>query len=151
MCVYVCVYVCLPTCYNLGGVCVYACMYVCGCGCVYVCDAVVCCDLHQMRRHRVGRPYNTPRNDVSYTENFVQMLDRLSETNYRAHPRLARALDVLFILHAEVCQLCVYVCMCVCVYVCMYVCMYVYVCMCVCVYLWMWMWMCMCVYVCVCV
>ncbi|KAG2385734.1 hypothetical protein C9374_002883 [Naegleria lovaniensis] len=52
-------------------------------------------------RHRIGRPYNTPVNHLSYTENFLYMLDRLSEPNYRPHPRLAKALDVLFILHAD--------------------------------------------------
>ncbi|KAL9658143.1 hypothetical protein ABK040_013055 [Willaertia magna] len=52
-------------------------------------------------RHRIGRPYNNPVNHLSYTENFLYMLDRLSEPNYKPHPRLARALDVLFILHAD--------------------------------------------------
>lgn len=52
-------------------------------------------------RHRIGRPYNTPVNHLSYTENFLYMLDRLSEPNYRPHPRLAKALDVMFILHAD--------------------------------------------------
>ncbi|KAH6580631.1 hypothetical protein BASA61_009529 [Batrachochytrium salamandrivorans] len=52
-------------------------------------------------RHRIGRGYNTPSNDLGYTENFLYMLDRLSETNYTPHPQLARALDVIFILHAD--------------------------------------------------
>lgn len=38
---------------------------------------------------------------LSYTENFLFMLDQLSNPDYKPHPRLARALDVLFILHAE--------------------------------------------------
>ncbi|ORZ33874.1 citrate synthase-like protein [Catenaria anguillulae PL171] len=52
-------------------------------------------------RHRIGRPYNNPRSDLSYTENFLAMLDTLSEPNYRPNPVLAKALDVLFILHAD--------------------------------------------------
>ncbi|KAL6071181.1 Citrate synthase, variant 2 [Balamuthia mandrillaris] len=52
-------------------------------------------------RHRLGRPYNNPVNNLSYTENFLYMLDRLSEVNYRPHPLLAKALDKLFILHAD--------------------------------------------------
>lgn len=52
-------------------------------------------------RHRIGRPYNAPSNNLSYTENFLFMLDRLSETNYKPHPVLAKALDVIFILHAD--------------------------------------------------
>src|SRR3989338_10589628 len=45
-------------------------------------------------RHRIGRPYNNPVNHLSYTENFLYMMDRLSESDYRPHPKLARALDV---------------------------------------------------------
>ena len=52
-------------------------------------------------RHRIGRPYNLPQNNLSYTENFLYMLDHLSEPSYKPNPKLARALDVLFILHAE--------------------------------------------------
>lgn len=52
-------------------------------------------------RHRIGRPYNNPVNHLSYTENFLYMMDRLSETDYRPHPVLAKALDVMFILHAD--------------------------------------------------
>eukprot|EP01133_Synstelium_polycarpum_P019214 gene19214-23021_t len=52
-------------------------------------------------RHRIGRPYNNPINTLSYTENFLYMLDRLSETNYKPHPTLTRALDKLFIIHAD--------------------------------------------------
>ncbi|EFA78935.1 citrate synthase [Heterostelium album PN500] len=52
-------------------------------------------------RHRIGRPYNNPTNTLSYTENFLYMLDRLSETNYKPHPVLTRALDKLFIIHAD--------------------------------------------------
>eukprot|EP00761_Pharyngomonas_kirbyi_P012051 gb/GECH01012078.1/.p1 GENE.gb/GECH01012078.1/~~gb/GECH01012078.1/.p1 ORF type:complete len:488 (+),score=120.62 gb/GECH01012078.1/:1-1464(+) len=52
-------------------------------------------------RHRIGRPYNNPVNHLSYTENFLYMMDRLSETDYKPHPKLARALDILFIIHAD--------------------------------------------------
>jgi citrate synthase len=52
-------------------------------------------------RHRIGRNYNLPQNDLGYVENFLYMLDRLSETKYKPHPKLVKALDVLFILHAE--------------------------------------------------
>lgn len=52
-------------------------------------------------RHRIGRPYNNPTNTLSYTENFLYMLDRLSETDYKPHPVLTRALDKLFIVHAD--------------------------------------------------
>ncbi|EGG23696.1 citrate synthase [Cavenderia fasciculata] len=52
-------------------------------------------------RHRIGRPYNNPINTLSFTENFLYMLDRLSETNYKPHPTLTRALDKLFIIHAD--------------------------------------------------
>jgi citrate synthase len=54
-------------------------------------------------RHRMGRPYNYPdaTGTLSYTENFLGMIDRLSEPAYRPHPALAKALDVLFIVHAD--------------------------------------------------
>jgi len=53
-------------------------------------------------RHRIGRPYVNPSaKGLTYTENFLYMLDKLSHKDYRPHPRLARALDVLFILHAD--------------------------------------------------
>lgn len=52
-------------------------------------------------RHRVGRPYVDPRSDLGYTENFLYMMDKLSDSNYKPHPSLAKALDVLFTLHAD--------------------------------------------------
>ena len=52
-------------------------------------------------RHRIGREYNNPGESFGYVENFLFMLDRLNETNYRPHPKLVKALEVLFILHAE--------------------------------------------------
>ena len=44
---------------------------------------------------------NPSHENLSYCENFLYMLDRMSNPNYKPHPRLARALDILFILHAE--------------------------------------------------
>jgi citrate synthase len=41
-------------------------------------------------RHRIGRPFNQPRNDLSYIENFLYMMDYLNDTNYKPHPTLAR-------------------------------------------------------------
>jgi len=52
-------------------------------------------------RHSLGFPYVYPDNDLSYTENFMNMLWRIVEPKYVATPALARALDVLFILHAD--------------------------------------------------
>jgi citrate synthase len=52
-------------------------------------------------RHGLGYPYIYPDNDLSYTENFMNMLWRMVEPKYRANPALSRALDILFILHAD--------------------------------------------------
>ena len=52
-------------------------------------------------RHRRGYPYVYPDNDLTYTENFMNMLWRMTEPKYVASPVIARALDVLFILHAD--------------------------------------------------
>ncbi len=52
-------------------------------------------------RHRRGLPYLQPDNDLSYTGNFLSMLFRMSENRYKPDPVLERALDVLFILHAD--------------------------------------------------
>jgi citrate synthase len=49
----------------------------------------------------VGRPYNYPDNDLGFTANFLNMLFKMTELRYQPHPVLARALDVLFILHAD--------------------------------------------------
>ncbi|KAK4793187.1 hypothetical protein SAY86_023622 [Trapa natans] len=48
-----------------------------------------------------GRPPVLPSNNLSYAENFLYMLDSLGNRSYKPNPRLARVLDVLFILHAE--------------------------------------------------
>jgi citrate synthase len=52
-------------------------------------------------RHSMGLPYIYPDNDLSYTENFMNMLWRMAEPKFVANPALARALDILFILHAD--------------------------------------------------
>ena len=52
-------------------------------------------------RHSLGLPYVYPDNDLSYTGNFMNMLWRRTEPRYTTNPVLARALDVLFILHAD--------------------------------------------------
>ena len=52
-------------------------------------------------RHSLGYPYVYPDNEMSYTENFMKMLWRMVEPKYTANPALARALDILFILHAD--------------------------------------------------
>ena len=52
-------------------------------------------------RHSLGFPYVYPDNELSYTENFMSMLWKMAEPRYRANAALARALDVLFILHAD--------------------------------------------------
>jgi citrate synthase len=52
-------------------------------------------------RHSLGFPYVYPDNDLSYTGNFMNMLWRMVEPKYLANPVLERALDILFILHAD--------------------------------------------------
>ncbi|VFM94927.1 MAG: citrate synthase [Candidatus Kentron sp. G] len=52
-------------------------------------------------RHAIGRPYNYPDSSRSYTGNFLYMLDDMNEQGYTVHPVSARALDILFVLHAD--------------------------------------------------
>jgi len=52
-------------------------------------------------RHHRGLPYVYPENELSYTANFLNMLFRIGVRDYRPNPALERALDVLFILHAD--------------------------------------------------
>jgi citrate synthase len=52
-------------------------------------------------RHGRGLPYVYPDNDLSYTGNFLSMLDKMTQTKYQPDPVKERALDVLFILHAD--------------------------------------------------
>src|SRR3954464_14351176 len=52
-------------------------------------------------RHSLGLPYNYPDNDLSYPGNFLSMMFKMTEVKYEPDPRLERALDVLWILHAD--------------------------------------------------
>jgi len=52
-------------------------------------------------RHNMGQPYVYPDNDLEYAGNFLGMMYKMTELKYEPDPRLARALDVLFILHAD--------------------------------------------------
>ena len=52
-------------------------------------------------RHGLGFPYVYPDNEMSYSENFLNMLWKMADVKYKANPVLARALDILFILHAD--------------------------------------------------
>ena len=52
-------------------------------------------------RHVKGLPYVYPDNSLPYANNFLSMIARMSETKYEAHPVYARAIDILFILHAD--------------------------------------------------
>jgi len=52
-------------------------------------------------RHTVGMPYAYPDNDLSYTGNFLNMMFKATEVKYTPHPVLEKALDILFILHAD--------------------------------------------------
>jgi citrate synthase len=52
-------------------------------------------------RHSLGLPFSYPDNDLSYTGNFLNMLFKMTELKYKPHPVLERALDILFILHAD--------------------------------------------------
>ena len=52
-------------------------------------------------RHSLGMPYAYPDNDLSYTGNFLNMLFKTTEVKYKPEPALERALELLFILHAD--------------------------------------------------
>jgi len=52
-------------------------------------------------RHNMGQPYVYPDNELDYAGNFLSMMYKMTELKYEPDPRLARALDVLFILHAD--------------------------------------------------
>jgi citrate synthase len=52
-------------------------------------------------RHSVGMPFVYPDNELSYSENFLAMLKRIGNPRYKVHKEIVRALDVLFILHAD--------------------------------------------------
>jgi len=52
-------------------------------------------------RHSIGRPYVYPDDDLSFTGNFLNMLFKRTELKYKVNPVLEKALDILFILHAD--------------------------------------------------
>ena len=52
-------------------------------------------------RHLMGLPYVYPNNDLSYAENFLVMVKSIGRSSWRPDPKLVKALDVLFILHAD--------------------------------------------------
>jgi citrate synthase len=52
-------------------------------------------------RHNMGQPYVYPDNDLAYSGNFLNMMYKMTELKYEPDPRLERALDILFILHAD--------------------------------------------------
>ncbi len=52
-------------------------------------------------RHNLGLPYVYPDNDLAYPGNFLSMMFKMTEIKYEPDPRLERALDVLWILHAD--------------------------------------------------
>jgi citrate synthase len=52
-------------------------------------------------RHNLGLPYVYPDNDLSYPGNFLSMMFKMTEAKYDPDPRLEKALDVLWILHAD--------------------------------------------------
>jgi len=52
-------------------------------------------------RHNMGQPYVYPDNDLAYAGNFLGMMYKMTELSYQPDPRLEKALDVLFILHAD--------------------------------------------------
>ena len=52
-------------------------------------------------RHNMGLPYVYPDNDLSYPGNFLSMLFKKTETKFEPDPRVERALDILFMLHAD--------------------------------------------------
>jgi citrate synthase len=52
-------------------------------------------------RHNQGKPYVYPDNELRYPGNFLSMIYKMTELRYEPDPRLERALDTLFILHAD--------------------------------------------------
>jgi citrate synthase len=54
-----------------------------------------------VHRYKMGFPYVHPDNSLSYAGNFLNMMYRIGELKYKPHPVLEKALDVLFILHAD--------------------------------------------------
>src|SRR5207344_2508090 len=52
-------------------------------------------------KYSVGQPFMYPKNDLSYTENFIRMMFAVPAEEYKVSPVLVRALDRIFILHAD--------------------------------------------------
>ena len=53
-------------------------------------------------RHKLGQKLAQPKEDLGYVENFMYMMDKQpTDSNYRVHPKIVKAFDILFILHAE--------------------------------------------------
>jgi citrate synthase len=52
-------------------------------------------------RYSIGMPFVYPNNDLSYAENFLSMMWRVANPDYRPDPVLSRAMDILFMLHAD--------------------------------------------------
>jgi citrate synthase len=52
-------------------------------------------------RHSLGQPYVYPDNDLTYSGNFLNMMYKMTELKYEPDPRIEKALDILFILHAD--------------------------------------------------
>jgi citrate synthase len=52
-------------------------------------------------KHAMGQPFVYPDNELSYVANFLAMIKRVGTSTYKAHPTLVKALDILFILHAD--------------------------------------------------
>ncbi|HCQ04550.1 MAG TPA: citrate (Si)-synthase, partial [Candidatus Latescibacteria bacterium] len=52
-------------------------------------------------RHSEGYPYTYPDNDLSYCGNFLRMMFKMTERNYKPDPILEKVLDVVFILHVD--------------------------------------------------
>ena len=52
-------------------------------------------------KYNIGQPFMYPRNDLGYAENFIYMLNAVPTEEYHVNPVLARAMDRIFILHAD--------------------------------------------------
>ena len=52
-------------------------------------------------KYSIGQPFNYPRNDLNYSENFLQMCFAVPAEDYQVDPVLAKAMDKIFILHAD--------------------------------------------------
>lgn len=53
-------------------------------------------------RHKAGKPINQPNENLGYVENFLYMMDKnTTDKDYRPHPKIVKAMEILFILHAE--------------------------------------------------